>query len=106
MRAAGVTLLLVTSFIAAPLTAQTASPYVPLHHWAMPYVEYLITAGVMADPTPLTRPLKQADVIHALEAADTIRLGDAVWPVSGVALNEVTNSKVTPAARIGRECWS
>src|SRR5260370_954291 len=77
MRAAGVTLLLVTSFSAAPLTGQTASPYVPLHHWAMPYVEYLITAGVMADPTPLTRPLKQADLIHALEAADTIRLGDA-----------------------------
>src|SRR5260370_25869395 len=77
MRAAGVTLLLVTSFSAAPLTGQTASPYVPLHHWAMPYVEYLITAGVMTDPTPLTRPLKQADLIHALEAADTIRLGDA-----------------------------
>src|SRR6266481_3643696 len=77
MRAAAVTLLFVTSFSAAALTGQTASPYVPLHHWAMPYVEYLITAGVMADPTPLTRPLKQADLIHALEAADTIRLGDA-----------------------------
>src|SRR6266404_6219290 len=77
MRAAAVTLLFVTSFSAAPLTGQTASPYVPLHHWAMPYVEYLIAAGVMADPTPLTRPLKQADLIHALEAADTIRLGHA-----------------------------
>src|SRR6266853_5276562 len=77
MRAAAVTLLFVTSFSAAALTGQTASPYVPLHHWAMPYVEYLITAGVMADPTPLTRPLKQADLVRALEAADTIRLGDA-----------------------------
>src|SRR6266478_1777926 len=77
MRAAAGTLLLVTSFSAAALTGQTASPYVPLHNWAMPYVEYLITAGVMADPTPLTRPLKQTDLVRALEAADTIRLGDA-----------------------------
>jgi len=75
MRAAGGTLLFVTTISAAPLTAQTASPYVPLHHWAMPYVEYLISAGVMADPTPLTRPLKQADVVLALEGVDTIHLG-------------------------------
>jgi len=77
MRAARALLLFATSFGAAPLAAQTASPYVPLHHWATPYVEYLISGGVIADPTPLTRPLKQADLVRALEAADTIRLGDA-----------------------------
>src|SRR3989454_5622680 len=77
MRAAGALLLFVTSFSAAPLAAQTASPYVPLHHWSMPYVEYLISGGVIADPTPLTRPLKQADLVLALEAADTTRLGAA-----------------------------
>src|SRR2546422_3530540 len=77
MRAARALLLFATSFRAAPLAAQTASPYVPLHHWAMPYVEYLISGGVIADPTPLTRPLKQADLVRALEAADTIRLGAA-----------------------------
>jgi hypothetical protein len=77
MRAAGAVLIVATAFSAAPLAAQTASPYVPLHHWAMPYVEYLISAGVVADPTPLTRPLKQADLVVALEAADTIRLGRA-----------------------------
>jgi hypothetical protein len=77
MRAAGALLLVATSLSAAPLAAQTASPYVPLGHWAMPYVEYLISGGVIADPTPLTRPLKQADLVRALEAADTLRLGDA-----------------------------
>jgi len=77
MRAAGALLLVATSLSAAPLAAQTASPYVPLGHWAMPYVEYLISSGVIADPTPLTRPLKQSDLVLALEAADTLRLGDA-----------------------------
>src|SRR5205085_244043 len=28
----------------------------------------------IADPSPLTRPLRRADVVHALEAADTARL--------------------------------
>src|SRR2546422_436320 len=78
MRATGALLLVATFFSATPLDAQTASPYVPLHHWAMPYVEYLISSGVIADPTPLTRPLKQADVVLALEAADTTHLGGAV----------------------------
>src|SRR5437867_9743226 len=36
----------------AMLAAQEASPYVPLQHWAMPYVEHLIATGVVADPTP------------------------------------------------------
>jgi hypothetical protein len=67
-----------TSLGAIPLGAQTASPYVPMHHWAMPYVEYLVATGAIADPTPLTRPLKQSDLVRALEAADTARLGAPV----------------------------
>src|SRR3989442_13738922 len=74
MRVAGALFLFVTSFSAAPFAAQTVSPYVPLHHWSMPYLEYLISGGVIADPTPLTRPLKQADLVLALEAADTIHI--------------------------------
>lgn len=41
----------------------------------MPYVEHLISAGRMPDPTPLTRPFKVEDVVRALEAVDTARLG-------------------------------
>ncbi len=62
---------------AAPLAAQGASPYVPLAHWTMPYVEHLIATGAIADPTPLTRPLRRADVAAALRAADTLALGPA-----------------------------
>ncbi|PYO63819.1 MAG: hypothetical protein DMD28_00825, partial [Gemmatimonadetes bacterium] len=37
----------------------------------MPYVEHLISAGVIADATPLTRPLKQSDIVRTLTAVDT-----------------------------------
>src|SRR6266550_4165273 len=69
--------LVLTSVGATPLGAQTASPYVPMHHWAMPYVEYLISTGAIVDPTPLTRPIRESDLQRALEAADTSRLDAA-----------------------------
>ena len=74
-------LLVVTLFPAlrggAMLGAQQPSPYVPLGHWATPYLEHLIARGVIADPSPLSRPFVQADVVRALTAADTTRLGGA-----------------------------
>ncbi|PYP76928.1 MAG: hypothetical protein DMD25_09590, partial [Gemmatimonadetes bacterium] len=60
------------------LTAQEASPYVPLQHWTMPYVEHLIARGVIPDATPLTRPLKRADLVRVLRAVDTLTVGDKV----------------------------
>jgi hypothetical protein len=60
------------------LQAQQASPYIPLDDWMMPYVEHFITAGVLEDPSPLTRPLRRADVLRAIAAADTTRLGSAL----------------------------
>ncbi|PYP69166.1 MAG: hypothetical protein DMD41_17270, partial [Gemmatimonadetes bacterium] len=71
--------LLFLAAIADPLGAQQASPYIPLHHWAMPYIEQLIATGVISDPTPLTRPIRQADLVRALEAADTLAVGDAAY---------------------------
>ncbi len=61
----------------AQLAAQEASPYVPIGHWATPYLEYLIAAGVIDDPSPLTRPLRRSDVLRALETVDTVRLSRA-----------------------------
>src|SRR2546427_7876788 len=61
----------------APLAAQEPSPYVPIGHWATPYLEHLIAAGVIDDPSPLTRPFRQSDVLHALETVDTLRLSRA-----------------------------
>ncbi len=60
------------------VAAQEASPYIPLDHWAMPYVEHLILGGVIADPTPLTRPLKQGAILRALEGVDTTTLSTQV----------------------------
>jgi hypothetical protein len=55
----------------AILAAQDASPYVPLGHWAMPYVEHLIATGVISDPMSLTRPLREAELVRALATVDT-----------------------------------
>src|SRR5260370_6544845 len=60
------------------LAAQEASPYVPLGHWTMPYVEHLIARGVIGDPTPLTRPLRQVDLVRALRGVDTLTLSPAM----------------------------
>ena len=62
----------------ATLAAQSASPYVPLQHWAMPFVEHLISAGVMRDPTPLTRPFRQNVLLRALDQVDTTALSPRV----------------------------
>src|SRR2546430_6195045 len=64
--------LLLLVLWAGPLAAQQASAYLPLDHWTMPYIEHLIAARVMADPTPLTRPLREADVARALRDVDTL----------------------------------
>src|SRR6266480_1521795 len=72
-------LLLFSLLLLAPtLAAQEASPYVPLQHWTMPYVEHLIARGVIPDPTPLTRPLKRGDLVRVLRAVDTLTVGDKV----------------------------
>src|SRR2546429_6707512 len=70
--------LLLLVLCAGPLAAQQASAYLPLDHWTMPYIEHLIAARVMADPTPLTRPLREADVARALRDVDTLTTSAAV----------------------------
>src|SRR5438128_11746343 len=70
--------LLPSSALSQRAMAQEASPYVPLQHWTMPYVEHLIARGVIPDPTPLTRPLKRADLVRVLRGVDTLAVGDKV----------------------------
>jgi hypothetical protein len=71
-------LLIASWALVVPAIAQEASPYVPLQHWTMPYVEHLIARGVIADPTPLTRPFKRADLVRVLRGVDTLVVGDKV----------------------------
>ncbi len=71
-------LLLFLIASAARLAAQEASPYVPLQHWTMPYVEHLIARGIVSDPSPLTRPLRRADLVRALHAVDTLAVSASV----------------------------
>ena len=77
-----------------------ASPYLPLNHWAMPYVEHLIARGRLTDPTPLTRPFREADLLRALEAADSARLNAAEWAVVGKLKDELTRRERGPTARL------
>src|SRR2546425_6432411 len=85
---------------AGPAAAQDASPYVPLQHWAMPYVEQLIAAGVIADPTPLTRPLKRSDLARALQGADTTALSSAARGTMRRLLAEFTGRRPAPSYRM------
>lgn len=52
----------------APARAQ-GSPYLPLNDPRAALVEHLIARGELADPSPMIRPLRHADVLAALEAA-------------------------------------
>ena len=85
----------------APLAAQgDATPYVPLSHWGMPYVEHLIARGRLVDPTPLTRPLREADLLRALEAVDSSRVTNAEWRVVRRLVGELTRRERGPMARL------
>src|SRR5258706_10290545 len=60
-------------------SSQEASPYLPLSHWSVPFIEHLITAGRIADPTPLTRPFRTDQVLRALDAVDSTTVTRAEW---------------------------
>lgn len=54
--------------VAAPVLAQ-GSPYLPLDDPRAALVEHLITRGDLRDPSPMIRPLRRADILAALAAA-------------------------------------
>jgi hypothetical protein len=84
----------------ANLAAQEASPYVPLGHWVMPYVEHLIAAGVIRDPTPLTRPFRQSDLVRVLQAVDTLRLSGATAATLHQLEAALANAQRAPHVRV------
>src|SRR5438128_11393750 len=99
MRSRTPLLLATLLFRSAPLAAQQASPYVPIDGWVMPYVEHLIRAGVIADPDPLTRPLRRAAIAEALAGADTARVGAATRATIRQLLAELRSPDGVPLYR-------
>ena len=97
MRSALTLLLLVAG---APLAAQDASPYIPLSWWGMPFVEHLIVRGRLVDPTPLTRPLRAADLLRALDAVDSNVVTGADWAAVRRIRADLTRSQRGPSARM------
>src|SRR6266481_7282690 len=80
--------------------SQEASPYLPLSHWSVPFIEHLITAGRMADPTPLTRPFRTEQVLRALDSVDSASVTSAEWAVVRQVRTELTRQERGPAARL------
>jgi hypothetical protein len=82
------------------LALQAASPYVPLDHWSMPYLEHLIARGVAVDPAPLSRPLRAADVVRALRAVDSAAVTAAEWRVARRIAQELEQPGAGPFGRV------
>src|SRR5882762_10628803 len=95
-----VTLTFVLALAGAPLAAQEASPYLPLSHWSTPFVEHLIAAGRMADPTPLTRPFRTDQLLRALDAVDSTIVTRAEWAVVRELRSDLTRHERGPSARL------
>ena len=87
----------------ASAIAQEASPYLPLSHWAQPFIEHLIAAGRIADPSPLSRPFKVQDVVRALDAVDSNVVTGAEWAVVKHIRSDLARRMRGPAARMDIE---
>jgi hypothetical protein len=58
--------------VAWPAASQAqVSGYLPIDDPRLPYIENLINAGVIRDPSPFIRPFRRVDLMRALDAADT-----------------------------------
>src|SRR5215469_17925222 len=94
-------LLLLLSVLATwRLSAQAASPYLPIEHWSTPYIEHLITRGVVIDPTPLTRPWRRAMIVQALKDADTTAMTGAERAQVARIVQALDDQEQGPRARV------
>jgi hypothetical protein len=101
MRAAALMLLRLSAILApALLVAQEASPYIPINHWSTPYIEHLIAAGRMADPSPLSRPFRVDDMLRALSALDSTVVTGSEWATVQKIRAEFQRTTRGPSARI------
>jgi len=94
------TALFLLLLLPAGAAAQEASPYLPMSHWSMPFLEHLITKGRLVDPTPLTRPFRTDQVLRALDAVDSTIVTRAEWAVVRQVRSDLTRHEHGPAARL------
>src|SRR5437762_13737721 len=94
------TALLVLLLLPAGAAAQEASPYLPLSHWSTPFIEHLIAAGRMADPSPLSRPLKVDQVVRAIDAVDSNVVTGAEWAVVKQIRSDLVRHMRAPSPRL------
>ncbi|HWE22742.1 MAG TPA: hypothetical protein VG496_02265, partial [Myxococcales bacterium] len=66
----------------------------------MPYVEHLIAAGRMADPSPLSRPFRVDDLLRALAAVDSTVVTGSEWATVKQIRAELERTMRGPSARI------
>src|SRR5439155_358252 len=71
MRTAALLVVLATGRLATGYAAAQGSPFVPMSDPATALTEHLIARGVLADPSPMTRPFDRAALVRALQALDT-----------------------------------
>jgi len=89
-----------TVFATWRLAAQSASPYLPISHWATPYIEHLIARGVVVDPTPLTRPWREATIVQALKDADTTAMSSGEREMARTILDALGTTEAGPHGRL------
>src|SRR6266513_4578456 len=90
----------VAFFLPSVAVSQEASPYVPLSHWSMPFIEHLINAGRLVDPSPLTRPFHAEELLRALEAVDSSITTGPEWAVVQRVRADLVRHQRGPSARI------
>src|SRR2546430_9017464 len=81
-------------------SSQEASPYVPLAWWGSPFIEHLITAGRIVDPSPLTRPFRAEELLRALDAVDSNITSGPEWAVVQRVKADLVRHQRGPSARI------
>jgi hypothetical protein len=87
-------------------SSQEASPYLPMSHWAMPFIEHLVASGRMVDPSPLSRPFKVDQVVRAIEAIDSTVVSGAEWRVVKQIRADLTRHMRGPSSRIDLQAAS
>lgn len=88
------------AFLLMLALVQDGSPYVPLSHWSMPYVEHWIARGIVRDPAPLARPFARIDLVAVLAAVDTNRIGARERRMLAAIRADLDDRESGPAVRI------